>query len=116
MKRLKSNLITVEQGSSVMFSDFANNGPMWSGEGPRDSVTKVVFAEPYLDPPMIHVSISMWDTGGDTNQRADLKAEKVTKKGFNLVFRTWGDSRIARIRADWMAIGERPDEDLWDVD
>ncbi|MBY4895095.1 H-type lectin domain-containing protein [Rhodobacteraceae bacterium N5(2021)] len=115
MKRFKNNLIAVDQGSSVMFSDFANNGPMWSGDGPRESVTKVEFGEPYLAPPMVHVSISMWDTGGNTNQRADLRAEKITRTGCDLVFRTWGDSRIARIRADWMAIGEVPDEDAWDV-
>lgn len=99
-----------------MFSDFANNGPMWSGDGPRESVTKVEFGEVYLEAPMVHVSISMWDTGGDTNQRADLRAEKITAKGCQLVFRTWGDSRIARIRADWMAIGEVSDDDAWDVE
>ncbi|MEX3016406.1 H-type lectin domain-containing protein [Gymnodinialimonas hymeniacidonis] len=74
------------------------------------------FTEAYLEPPMVHVAISMWDTGGDTNQRADLRAEKITTKGFSLVFRTWGDSRVARIRADWMAIGQLPDDDIWDVD
>jgi hypothetical protein len=116
MKRFRNNLFAVDQGSTVLFSDFANNGPMWSGDGPRDAVTKVVFAEPYLAAPMVHVSISMWDTGGDTNQRADLRAEKITRKGFNLVFRTWGDSKVARIRADWMSVGEVADDDAWDVD
>lgn len=106
MKRIQNNLVAVDQGSTVLFSDFSNNGPMWAGEGPRETVTKVVFGEPYLKAPTVHVSISMWDTGGDTNQRADLRAEKITRKGFNLVFRTWGDSRVARIRADWMSIGE----------
>jgi hypothetical protein len=115
MKRFRTNLIAVDQGSSVMFSDFANNGPMWAGDGPREAVTEVTFAEPYLAPPMVHVAISMWDTGGDTNQRADLRAERITTTGCALVFRTWGDSRIARIRADWMAIGEVADDDAWDV-
>ncbi len=89
---------------------------MWSGEGPREAVTKVAFTEAFFEPPMVHVSISMWDIGGDTNQRADLRAEEITCEGFNLVFRTWGDSRVARIRADWMAIGQVSDEDLWEVD
>jgi hypothetical protein len=31
------------------------------------------------------------------------------------VFRTWGDSRVARIRADWMAIGEVSGEDDWEM-
>lgn len=99
-----------------MFSDFANNGPMWAGDGPREQATAVIFAEPYLSPPVVHVAISMWDTDGGTNQRADLRAEKITTTGCNLVFRTWGDSRVARIRADWMAFGEVADEDAWDVE
>lgn len=116
MKRFQSNSIAVDQGSSVLFSDFSNNGPMWSGDGPRENSMHVTFAEPYVEAPMVHVSISMWDMGGETNQRADLRAEKITREGFDLVFRTWGDSRVARIRADWMSIGQVPDEDIWDVD
>jgi len=32
------------------------------------------------------------------------------------VFRTWGDSKVARIRADWMAVGEVADDDAWDLE
>lgn len=116
MPRFRSSSIAVEQGTSLLFSDYADDGPMWSGNGPRDCAQAVTFAEPFLAPPLVHVAISMWDTDGGTNQRADLRAEKVTRTGFTLVFRTWGDSRVARIRADWMAIGSLADEDAWEVD
>lgn len=98
-----------------MFSDFADNGPMWTGDGPREKRVPVAFSEPYRAAPMVQVSISMWDMDGNTNQRADLRAEKVTPHGFDLVFRTWGDSRVARIRADWMAMGELTAEDDWEL-
>jgi len=39
----------------------------------------------------------------------------VTATGFEIVFRTWADTRIARIRADWIAIGPARDEEDWDV-
>ena len=64
---------------------------------------------------MVHVGLSMWDTDNKTNQRADISAEEVEPAGFVIVFRTWGDSRIARVRADWLAIGELSDEDDWDI-
>ena len=115
MKRLTHHLIGADQGSVVMFSDFADNGPMWIGDGPREKRVTVAFSEPYRRAPMVHVSISMWDIDGDTNQRADLRAEKITALGFDLVFRTWGDSRVARIRADWMAMGELTAEDDWEL-
>jgi hypothetical protein len=115
MRRLSHHLIGAEQGSVVMFSDFEDNGPMWTGEGARESRRPVRFSEVFRAPPLVQVAISMWDTGGDTNQRADLRAERITPKGFDLVFRTWGDSRVARIRADWTALGEVIGEDDWQL-
>ena len=88
---------------------------MWSGSGPRETRLAVRFSELFRDVPVVHLAMSMWDTDGDTNQRADLRAEAITDAGFEIVFRTWGDSRVARIRADWMAIGEVAGEDDWDL-
>ena len=98
-----------------MFSDFENDGKMWAGTGPRMTRKKVKFSEAYRTVPSVHVSMSMWDMDQDKNQRADISAEKVTEKGFDLVFRTWGDSRVARVRADWMSVGEVAHEDDWDL-
>lgn len=98
-----------------MFSDFADGGVMWTGDGDRESRHIVTFKEAFRSAPVLHVSISMWDTDHQTNARADLTADNITPTGFHLVFRTWGDTRVARIRADWMAIGQVIDEDDWDV-
>ena len=115
IKQFHSHLIGAAQGSVLLFSDFADNGPMWAGDGPREKRHAVTFAKPYLAPPIVHVAIAMWDMDGETNQRADLKAEAITEAGFDLVFRTWGDSRVARIRADWLALGELASEDDWQL-
>lgn len=115
MQRLKTNTIGVQQDSVLLFSDFADNGVMWTGEGPRQLRHAVVFDEAFKTRPMIQVGMSMWDMDQKTNQRADIKAEDITATGFTIVFRTWGDTRIARIRADWFALGEVPDEDDWEL-
>ena len=47
--------------------------------------------------------------------RADDAAETATENGSDLVFRTSGDTRVARGRIGWIAIGELSDEDDWDV-
>ncbi len=116
MKRISSGALGIQQGSHVMFSDFADGGVMWIGNGPRESRLLVRFKEPYSEIPAVHVSVSMWDTDHKHNARADISAEQVTEKEFHLVFRTWGDTRLARIRADWIAIGAVKDEDDWKVD
>ncbi len=114
MKKLKNHLIGIDQGTRV-FADFEEGGQMWTGDGPREARFPVTFSEEFKTLPMVQVGLTMWDTDGKTNQRADLRAEDIKLKGFDLVFRTWGDSRIARVRADWMAIGEIRDSDEWEL-
>ena len=116
MKRIPAGSIGIVQGSRVLFSDFADGGVMWTGTGDRESRHIVTFADAFRLPPAVHLSITMWDTDHLTNARADLVAENITETGFHLVFRTWGDTRLARMRANWMAIGQVRDDDDWDVD
>ncbi|HQY42845.1 MAG TPA: H-type lectin domain-containing protein [Paracoccaceae bacterium] len=115
MQRFASHLLGVDQGSLVLFSDFKDGGAMWTGEGPRELRRVVEFDEPFLSDPVVQVSLSMWDMDQKTNQRADIAAEMVNREGFVIVFRTWGDTRVARVRADWLALGEVRGEDDWDV-
>jgi len=115
MKRIPSGRVGIEQGNRVLFSDFADGGVMWTGQGPRESRHVVKFKEPFTEVPAVMVGISMWDLDQKTNSRADISADNVTVKGFHLVFKTWGDTRVARIRADWTAIGPVKNEDDWDL-
>jgi len=108
--------IGVQQGSRVLFSDFADGGQMWTGQGERESRFAVTFKQPYAAQPAVMVGLSMWDIDHKTNSRADISAENVTRKGFQIVFRTWGDSRVARVRASWIAIGPVREDDDWDVE
>jgi H-type lectin domain len=110
-----SGVIGVQQGTRILFSDFASDGAMWAGSGPREVRHSLTFAEPFLAPPALTIGMSMWDVDHRVNSRMDLVTETVTETGFDLVFRTWGDSRIARVRADWMAIGQLRDDDTWQV-
>jgi hypothetical protein len=113
MKRITSGSFGIQQGSRVLFSDFADGGVMWTGQGPRESRHVVPFKDAFAEPPSVMVGISMWDIDHRHTSRADITAENVTVEGFHLVFRTWGDTRVARIRADWTAIGAILDEDNW---
>lgn len=115
MRRFESHLIGIDDGDVVMFSDFEHNGPMWTGEGPRLKRQKVTFSEPYVDPPSVRVGISMWDISHEATARIDVRAEDVTEEGFYIAFRTWGDSRIARVRVAWRAIGELAHDEEWQL-
>jgi hypothetical protein len=115
MHRLDSLTVGIDQGALVLFSDYQDGGAMWTGEGPRELRRIVEFSTRYERPPVVHVALSMWDIDQQSNSRMDLSAEMVTEEGFVIVFRTWGDTRVARVRANWLSFGALRHEDDWDV-
>ena len=60
MKSLRSRLIGIDQGDTVLFSDFENDGEMWTGRGQRERRRRVKFTEPFrtkrsnVDKPLGH--------------------------------------------------------------
>ncbi len=115
MLRLNSGLVGIDHGDVVLFSDFEDDGQMWRGEGPRQSRAPVSFAKPYAAPPHVQVAISMWDISNSSNIRADVQAENITVAGFDIVFRTWSDTQVARVRVAWTSFGELPNDDGWEL-
>lgn len=115
MKTLRNHLIGVDQGDVALFADFEDGGEMWTGSGPRERRKTIRFSEEFRSAPAVHVSIALLDADTDSAVRAELKPENVTPLGFDIVFHTWLDTRIARLRASWLAIGELRHEDDWEV-
>ncbi|KID12607.1 H-type lectin domain-containing protein [Ponticoccus alexandrii] len=113
MRKFTGALIGVAQGNEELFSDFASGGEMWTGSGARERRKTIRFAEPFRTPPAVQVALSLWDMDQGANVRADIAAENVTTTGFDLAFRTWSDTRVARVRMNWLAIGEVASEDDW---
>lgn len=115
MRKYVGSLIGVDQGNEEIFSEFATGGDMWTGQGARERRKAVKFSEPFRAVPSVQVSLSLWDMDQGANVRADIAADKVTETGFDIVFRTWSDTRVARVRMSWMAIGEVASEDDWEL-
>ena len=115
MKRFSQFAVGVQQGSEVLFSAFADGSEMWTGDGPREHRHAVRFRGGFENAPVVHIGLSMWDIDVESNQRVDVAADEVESGGFTIVFRTWGDTRVARVRADWLAIGPTAYEEDWEV-
>ena len=115
MKRMSSHTVGVDQGSLELFSDFQDGGDIWTGTGPRKVSRAIKFSEAFAAQPLVHVSLTMWDMGSGSNARADIRAENVTETGFDVVFRTWSDTRVARVSASWLAIGGVADSEQWNI-
>lgn len=115
MKTFTGRSVAVDQGRVDLFSDFEDGGAMWTGTGNRERRRTIVFSQPFTEPPLVHVSLSLWDMDSKANARAEVKADKIETDRFDVVFATWGDSRIARVHVAWLAIGALINEDDWDV-
>ncbi|MGJ8544315.1 MAG: H-type lectin domain-containing protein [Sulfitobacter sp.] len=116
MLKLRAGLVGVDNGDVILFSDFEDGGEMWTGRGLRERQRHVKFGEKFRSPPRVQLSLSLWDVDASTVIRSELMPEAITAKGFNIMFRTWGDTRFARVRVSWMAIGEIVEDLDWDVD
>ncbi|MGE4325046.1 MAG: H-type lectin domain-containing protein [Pseudodonghicola sp.] len=116
MKKLHNHLIGVDQGDVALFADFEDGGPMWTATGPREKRRAVQFSTPFKAPPSVQLSIALLDADTQSAVRLELVAENVTAEGFEIVCRTWLDTRIARMRVSWMAIGSLPHADDWELD
>ncbi|WP_417714590.1 H-type lectin domain-containing protein [Pseudophaeobacter arcticus] len=114
--RLGSSRTGIAQGDVEVFSEFDSGGSMWMGEGERERRLHLRFDDAFAAPPAVQVTASLMDMDHTAAYRAELVAEEITTEGFDIVFRTWSDSRVARVRAAWMAIGDMPFEDDWVVD
>lgn len=115
MRRLNTGMLGVDYGNVVLFSDFEDDGQMWRGQGPREARAKVRFTEAYLKPPHVQVALSMWDIANTSNMRADVQAEEITCDGFEIVFRTWADTQVARVRVAWTSFGELSNDEGWEL-
>ncbi len=115
MKHFNNQPVAVDQGDIILFSDFENGGDMWTGSGARERRQLVEFGSAFYSPPMVHTSISLWDVDTESPVRIEVTAQSVTNVGFDIVFRTWLDTRVARLRVAWMAIGQVKHEDVWEV-
>lgn len=115
MKKLRSHLLGIDQGDVALFADFENGGAMWTGTGPRERRKSVTFSDRFRHPPSVQAHISLWDADTSAAIRAEITVEHVTEEGCDLVFRTWGDTRFARIRVAWVAMGELHDPEEWEL-
>lgn len=105
--------VTVQSGYMPVFDHYDDKGPMWFGSGDREVVEYVRFDKPFTRSPYVALTITQMDTDTSRYLRYELFAKNIRPDGFDVSFKTWSDSRFARISVHWIAMGERTDPDLW---
>lgn len=100
-------------GAQVILAGEYYGGPDkegWSlngGIGERTYIEEVTFEKAFTVPPRVLVSLSGYDAiaGPDNTARVHTSAFRVTKTGFTLRVKTWGESRVVAVWGNWIAVG-----------
>ena len=104
--------------SAVAFSQSQVLSGSWGGNqetkyytlhentGERVFTVEVNFLKPFENKPDVVVGISSIDAVSGTNLRYSLKAKSVSRDGFTVEVKTWGDSKILSIGGFWVAHAE----------
>ena len=88
---------------------------MWQPpEGTYDTIVDLI-RDTYCDSDRIGILISTLEDAEGAATVALRQSEKLSEAGFDAVFRTWLDTRVARVRISWIAVGTVSSEDDWDV-
>ena len=74
--------------------------------GERVFTVEVNFLKPFENKPDVVVGVSAIDAVSGTNLRYSLKAKSVSRDGFTVEVKTWGDSQILSIGGFWVAHAE----------
>lgn len=72
--------------------------------GDRSMEMEVTFAKPFESKPEVLVSVNYLDADKDLNLRYEVKTLSVSRDGFAVQVKTWGDTKIFAIGGGWMAV------------
>jgi hypothetical protein len=115
MKKLLLTLGLLLMVSAVAFSQTQVLSGDWGGNqetkyytlhentGERVFTVEVNFLKPFEDKPDVVVGVSAIDAVSGSNLRYSLKAKSVSRDGFTVEVKTWGDSKILSIGGFWVA-------------
>ncbi len=74
--------------------------------GERLFTRPVQFESKFAKPPKVFLEISGLDVNETKNTRVTVTAKNITESGFDLEYKTWFDTILYTVWANWMAFGE----------
>lgn len=72
--------------------------------GERSILVPVKFLTPFKVKPDVVVALTFVDSDKSTNFRINITADQITKEGFNVIVKTWYDSKVYHVEGTWTAV------------
>lgn len=118
MKKLILTLGLFLMVSAVAFSQSQVLSGTWGGnsetkyytlhenQGERKFTVEVNFLKPFENKPDVTVGITMIDVDKNTAVKYAVKPISVSRDGFTVEVKTWGDTKISSVGGFWIAHAE----------
>jgi hypothetical protein len=74
------------------------------GTGERQMTVSVSFTKPFKVKPDVVVGITLIDAASGVGTRVSATADGISRDGFTVVVKTWGDSKIFGAQGSWVAV------------
>lgn len=89
------------------YGDYTGGTSGWNlhlGNGVRNFDRLITFQTPLTGSPLVQVNLGVLDADAQPNLRVDVSAINVSNIGFTLRIRTWADTKLYAVRANWLAV------------
>ena len=75
-----------------------------SNEGDRIYTMEVTFEKPFEIKPSVILSVNLVEAASGTTLRYHIASSAVSRDGFVIKIKTWGDSQIRQVGGSWIAV------------
>ena len=76
-----------------------------TGKGDRPFERRIDFPKSFKEPPIVAVSLVGLDVDKGANLRVSVEAHETDRNGFTIYFKTWSDTKVYGLSAQWIAYG-----------
>jgi hypothetical protein len=91
------------QTGTFKASEATPNYTLAAGSGDRMTAIDVKFDKPFASTPQVVLGMTAMDGAKEANIRYEVKADAITRDGFTVQLKTWGDTKIFMLSGSWLA-------------
>lgn len=93
---------------SIETGEFDKTTPtLNTGNGERTESVDVKFQDDFIEPPKVLASIMDTYLYAGLDHKLYVSVSNITKEGFKVTIRTWGNTRVAEVGVSWVALGHK---------
>lgn len=96
----------VESGNWVV-NQSTSNYTLDKNQGNRIMTINVTFDKPFDVKPEIVLNVTLLEASEKTPLRYDVSAGAISRDGFSITIKTWGDTQIQTIGGSWLAHAQK---------